>query len=64
MPIEKVERFHCRKCGYITETPHIVHDIKMGGKCPACQDGKSIMWVKNGDQFVTRGSMEVDDAND
>ena len=37
MPIENVERFYCRRCGYMTEHAYTIELIKKnGGKCPAC----------------------------
>ena len=45
MPIDKVERFHCRLCDFITEDPMRIKRIKeTGGKCPACGDGKPVKW--------------------
>ena len=47
MPIEKVRRFHCGRCHFATEDPKQIEMIeKLGGKCPACQDGKPVMWEK------------------
>ena len=43
--IEKVERFHCKRCDYITEYPITIGNIKNTGICPACQNGKPISWT-------------------
>jgi len=45
MGIERVERFHCGRCGYITEYPPIVEQVKKTGICPACQNGKAKTWT-------------------
>lgn len=37
--IERVERFVCGHCGYITESKYIVALVKEMGLCPACQNG-------------------------
>jgi len=43
--IKTVKRFHCKICGYITENEEQIKCIeKLGGKCPACQDGNPINW--------------------
>ena len=44
----KVERFHCRRCDYITEDPDRIKMIReLRGKCPACQDGEGKGWTIN-----------------
>ncbi len=43
--IEKVERFHCKSCDFITENPDTVKRIKEGGKCPACSGGSHQEWT-------------------
>lgn len=41
MPIEKVTRFYCPKCNFMTyDEDQIAMIEKLGGKCPACQDGE------------------------
>lgn len=43
--IEKVERFCCKRCGYITEDPLRIRFIKEHHEyCPACDDGKPAVW--------------------
>ncbi len=39
--ITKVERFHCRRCDYITEEPGTIELIRKTGTCPACHNGRS-----------------------
>jgi hypothetical protein len=46
MGIEKVERFYCPICDYMTEYEPIVEQIKKDGICPACQNGKGHKWEK------------------
>ena len=45
MSIENIRRFICHNCDYTTEDPDKIKWIeKLGGKCPACQDGQSKGW--------------------
>jgi len=45
VPIHNVERFHCPRCGFITEDPGEIKWIKEHGeKCPVCRDGKTKLW--------------------
>jgi hypothetical protein len=45
MPIENIRRFHCPRCDYMTEDAGQIEMIeKLGGKCPACHDGKPRVW--------------------
>ena len=45
--IEQVERFHCKRCDYVTENDYIIEQIKKKGVCPACQNGKGKCWVSD-----------------
>lgn len=45
MAIEKVERFYCPRCGYITESRVTIGGIKKTGICPACQNGDIKEWT-------------------
>ena len=42
--IEQIERFICGRCGYISESKHIIEQIKKTGVCSACQNGKPKVW--------------------
>ena len=42
--IEKVERFRCERCGYITENLYAIRQIKRTDICPACENGKGRKW--------------------
>ncbi len=48
--IEKVERFRCGKCGYITESRTQLETIKNLKRCPACYDGKPTAWDNKEDK--------------
>ena len=45
MPINTVEEFNCRLCGYITRDKHKLEQIKKTGICPACQNGKEKIYT-------------------
>ena len=48
--IEIVERFYCSKCDYMTYDKDRIELIrKLGGKCPACDDGNIKAWYSHYD---------------
>jgi len=50
MPIETVRRFYCPRCQYMTYDESQIEWIKkLGGKCPACNNGKHSHWEKKYD---------------
>ena len=44
MDIKIIRRFHCHLCDYITENENKIKRIEKTGRCPSCQNGKTIGW--------------------